>query len=235
MSNAVLWSGVVYRGPSAYDGAEVIAYLTIGSKNRKTGSVATLWLLAAHEPPLDAQRSGVDASVCGACPLRPKLADVRALLGLPKGCYVKTYRMRAMWERARSLEPNITEACFALIMHGIRTLRLGGYGDPAALPEDSRVVQRLAAVAMRRLGYTHAWRDPAAQWLRPYCMASTESELASWQAWAMGWRSFRQSPSGEPLARLECACPAAKGTTCAQCGLCHGAGSERSVTIAAHN
>jgi len=230
--NRVAWSRTAWRGPSAIDGAEIVAYLTIGSRNAKTGDVATLWLMRADQSPLDAQRSGDDVSVCGDCILRPLNRAERRALGLPKGCYVKTYQLRAMWNRAVGLTPDLQAACEALRLLQPEALRLGGYGDPGCAPK--RVIRALCSCGVKWLGYTHRWRQ--APWLQPYAMASVETEHDAWQAWAAGWRTFRTAPGARPLPRLEAPCPAySHHRTCAQCMLCTGASRHvRSVTIPLH-
>jgi len=232
--NRVAWSRTAWRGPSAIDGAEIVAYLTIGSRNAKTGDVATLWMMRADQSPLDAQRSGNDRSVCGNCILRPANRANRLALGFPRGCYVRTYRMHAMWARAVGLVPDLDVCCEAIRRYRPGAIRLGGYGDPGAIPESAGVIQALCDCGVKWLGYTHRWRQAA--WLRPYCMASVETEHDAWQAWGGGWRTFRTAPSARPLTRLEAPCPASSHhRTCAQCMLCTGASRHmRSMTIPLH-
>lgn len=223
----VAWSGCVYRGPSAVDGAEIVGHLTVGSNNTKTGDVATLWIMRADQSPIDAQRSGADVSVCGSCPMRP----VTGATGKHR-CYVKTYRMRAMWKRAIGLQPDISAACAALREHQPSALRLGGYGDPGCAPE--RIIRALCSCGVPWLGYTHMWREQP--WLAPYAMASVHGEHEAWQAWVAGFRTFRAATRATPLPRLESPCPAySHGRMCAQCMLCTGADKRRSVTIELHN
>ncbi len=63
-------SQVVYRGPSRFDPAETIrAVLVLRSRNRKTGDMAQLYVLHDNIPPTDAQATGHDSAVCGACAL----------------------------------------------------------------------------------------------------------------------------------------------------------------------
>ena len=51
-----------------------------------------------------------------------------------------------------------------------KILRLGGYGDPAMLPE--KVVTELAEQYFLTLGYTHQRKQGFADWAKRYCMAS---------------------------------------------------------------
>ena len=54
---------VVYHGPSAINGDEIVAILIMGSQNEKTGDMTQLWILSADESPLAASKSGGDSSV----------------------------------------------------------------------------------------------------------------------------------------------------------------------------
>jgi hypothetical protein len=115
-------------------------------------------------------------------------------------------------------------------------VRLGTYGDPAAVPV--HVWQTLTYAAKGHTGYTHRWRKAPA--LRTLCMASVDSVAEAREAHALGWRYFRVAMPSD-LARLdiEARCPASaeagKKLTCAQCMACAGANGRRgSIVIQAH-
>jgi len=62
------------------------------SKNTKTGDMVQLWILTKAENPVAAVKSGNDAIVCGACPLRGDHGAGRA-------CYVKVFQAPlAIWK-----------------------------------------------------------------------------------------------------------------------------------------
>lgn len=225
-------SVVVYRGPSRLNGEPIVAILTgLGrpSKNAKTGPMAQLWILPLEEAPHVASREGRDQSVCGDCPRRRSVAASR---GLTK-CYVRPHEApRSVWVAWRQAPVDVGAACRALVATG-RPLRLGAYGDPAALPVE--LLRQLTAAAVRWTGYTHAWRRfPEVQ---PFVMASVDTEAEAAAAAAAGWRYFRAAEDGQPLPG-EVLCPASgpvKRTTCARCGLCAGTSRPaRSVYIPAH-
>lgn len=234
---------VVYRGPSAFDGAPILAIVTgatgargaivKSSKNVKTGPMAQLWILAAGEAPHMAQKSGADASVCGDCRLRHGTAQ--GLL-----CYVETRKgPRSTWEANADAPVRLAE-CAATLQRSKADLRLGAYGDPAALPP--AVIETLAGAAAASTGYTHAWRRETAAWLRPFAMASCETEEDVRAAARAGWRTFRiVEGMGSQLLDEEVLCPAAThGTRCIDCGLCNGARGQavvdtrKSVAIPVH-
>lgn len=237
-------SYVVYRGPSALNGEEIIVVLTglvRKSLNEKTGSMAQLWILPANLSPNEAQKTGDDASVCGDCPLRPSLARKQGTTS----CYVTTYQgPRSVWASQHASPVEVDSACEALRRSGL-ALRIGAYGDPAAIPESSQVLQKLASVVARWTGYTHQWRCADAWWLRGYCMASVDDvdedrvidELHA--AHVAGWRTFRITRRDAPqyAPSIEAICPSfTHGTKCADCGLCQGNLSARtkSLVIPAH-
>lgn len=214
---------VVYRGPSAYDpSATIRAVLVPHSSNGKTGDMAQLHILPDSVEPHRAQRTGEDAAVCGSCPLRPSLSG---------GCYVVTCQgPLSVWRATRNL-PVAGAATIAATLAG-RSLRLGAYGDPAALP--SFVIDHLATLAGGRVtGYTHGWQG--APHLQRWCMASVETATQASLAWSLGWRTFRVTSATAPRASTEIECPSERGVACADCLLCRGASIRaRSITIPAH-
>lgn len=229
-------SFVVYRGPSMLNGVPIVAILTgLGkpSKNDKTGAMLQLWIMPADERPNEAIKSGADAAVCGDCPMRPIHYRER---GMSKPCYVKTHQAPlSTWKANRGARVELLAACHAIRASG-RALRLGAYGDPAALPE--WIVRLLAAAALSRTGYCHQWRDPRFQWLREFVMASADSEADREAAHALGWRTFRVYPrkSLPVLSRSEILCPS-EIVECARCRLCDGSRAEdrrKSIAIEAH-
>ena len=248
-------SALVYRGPSALDGAPIVGIvsgLISGSANSKTGSMLQLWLLPdTPESPHVAQRNGDDSSVCGSCPLRPSAIKLARETGRgygaykgEKACYVKT------WQAPRSLHAALQRgtiagdpvAGFAAAVRAARgrSLRLGAFGDPAALPQSSGIIQTLVRAVRLHTAYTHQWRDRRHEWLRPFAMASVETELEHWQAKRQGWRTFHADarPGGAPLARNQVACPATTkhAVQCADCMLCGGASVRaRDVWLRTHN
>jgi hypothetical protein len=108
-----------------------------------------------------------------------------------------------------------------------RVVRLGAYGDPAAIPFD--VWHAMLRTAASWIGYSHAWKtcDPR---FKTIVMASVDSEREFFDAGLRGWRTFRIRRPDEPLiARAEFVCPASDEAghrvTCADCRLCRGTSS----------
>ena len=119
-----------------------------------------------------------------------------------------------------------------------RVVRLGTYGDPAAVPVS--VWETLTSRAVAHTGYTHAWRGIGAGYAH-LLMASADSLSDKVQAMAAGFRTFRVVMRGE-TARVagEAVCPASaeagKKLTCITCKACNGTATARksSIVIQAH-
>jgi hypothetical protein len=229
-------SGVVlYRGPSRLDGQPIVAIATLKSENVKTGNMVQIWILRADQAPTEALNTGADASACGSCPLRGILAEGR---NKGRACYVQVRNAPlAVWNSWKAGNYPAFDARAHLELFRGRMVRLGAYGDPAALP--IRAVASVLRVAKGWTGYTHQWRQRRfARWQR-YVMASCESTEGAIEAQARGWRTFRVRPANAPALATEIVCPAAeeagKRITCERCGACNGGRSEkRSVVIIGH-
>lgn len=227
---------IFYRGPSLLTGEPILGVLTgldHGSQNPKTGSIVQSWILRPDLPPMEAVRRNLDGAICGDCKLRGEHGHGRRCYVVPWFAPMNVYRsiasyIDADWPTVQALVEG-------------RTIRLGAYGDPAALPFD--VWRMLLVTARSWIGYTHQWRrcDPR---FKTIAMASVDSLDELRQAQAAGWRTFRvrlgneSLPTGNNLLP-ECICPASDEgghrTTCARCRLCRGTSTlARSIVIVAH-
>jgi hypothetical protein len=234
---------VVYDGPSLLNGDRIVAILTTHTNNRKIGDCPQLWVLHAERSPVDAARVGADAAVCGDCPLRGD--------GRHRGCYVDLLRgPRSVWDawrRGRYRDawsampsPTSTDVTPSLVLRRAvagRVVRLGAYGDPAAVPR--AVLAAVVANARGHVGYTHQWRHGFA--IADLCMASAETPRDVADASALGFRSFVMTHDTEPRRPGHMICPASPEgghrLTCDRCGACSGTGAGRAtmhVQIATH-
>ena len=225
---------IIYRGPSMLDGQPIVAIATgfsKGSTNSKTGGgLIQTWILADGVEPHKAIHTGQDSTVCGDCPHRGRIVDGK---NVGRSCYVTTFQapltVYKAYKRGRYEHLDTADA-----FEG-RGVRIGRYGDPAAVPE--YVWQSITARASYWTGYTHQWRDFPE--LAPYCMASCDSPADHAAARLMGFRAFRVSADGARL-RDEIVCPASAEaghrTTCDACKLCMGSTSRsrKHITIMAH-
>jgi hypothetical protein len=210
---------VLYEGPSLLDGSPIVALASLRSLNRKTGPRAVqTWILHRTLSPIEALRLRRDSAVCGDCPARGTW------------CYVTVGRAPlSTWRayrRGRVFTPPLPgpgrRAALDPLFRG-RFVRLGAYGDPAAVPPG--VWEEVLSLAASHTGYTHQWRtcDPA---FRAFLMASIHTPSDYPVARAMGWRTFRATLPGAPLFPGEFPCPASDEQQhrldCERCRACDG-------------
>jgi hypothetical protein len=226
---------VFYRGPSKLDGAPIVAIATLESANGKTGDMVQTWILREDISPLDAIASGADSSICGDCQHRGSADTVRT-------CYVDVGKApMGIWKAYhRGIYPDLSNdpATVRALVAG-RKVRMGAYGDPYPVPISAW--KPILAASDDHTGYSHQWRRPQAQYLRPYVMASVDSASERDLAHAMGWRTFRVRAETEPLAAREIACPASpeggNRKQCITCTACDGASrgaKQASIAIVVH-
>ena len=223
---------VIYRGPSLINGKPITVVVTAlkRSKNEKTGDMVQVYILANIKP-TTAVYSGDDEAVCGDC--------IHRYVGGTGSCYVNP--AHGPLGIFKGLENNsyqyVTPEQAGDEVAG-RIIRLGAYGDPAAVPIE--VWDALLAKAEGWTGYTHQWRRGFAQPHKRYCMASCESIAHRQHAQRKGWRTFRiRADAADALAQGEFQCPASaeegKRLQCEQCGACSGGEAQRaSVAIIVH-
>jgi hypothetical protein len=208
---------IFYEGPSKLDGQFIVGIATLHSANRKTGDMIQTWILLRDTHPLEALRNGADASICGDC--RHRQYD-RAEGVAP--CYVQVGRAPAgIWKAyQRGIYPALDPASVAPLLLG-RGLRLGSYGDPAAIP--AKAWRPLIDSAEFHTGYTHRAERPEAEWMKTLAMASADSFDQSLQLQARGWATFRVADHDAPTKpiRGEARCPAsAEAGAHVQCFSC---------------
>ncbi len=216
----------LWRGPSRLDGGPIVAIATWGgSRNPKTGEMVQTWILRADQTPGEARRAGADAAICGDCVHRGGT------------CYVNVgwgpSRVWHAWKAGR-YEQRLTVELAAQLR--ALPLRLGSYGDPAAVP--GRVWRRIRGD--RTTGYTHQWRQPWARKMSTYLMASVESQAEAAEAQARGWRPFLVVPLNRSLPDGYAWCPSdalnpGRKVPCEDCGACSGTrGGSKPIAIYAH-
>ena len=206
---------VVYKGPSLIDNKPVIAIAT-GFKrvrNSKIGKMIQIWILRQEIPPILAARVGEDYSICGDCKHRHFGSCYVNLLHGPNDIY-----------RAFHNDKYVNFELFMLKYFEGKSLRIGAYGDPAAIPFS--FWSKFCKVTKNFTGYTHQWKKCDKD-LSLFLMASVESDKERDKAQAMGWRTFRiRLSENDPVGVNEFICPASheggKKTTCGVCGACSG-------------
>jgi hypothetical protein len=228
---------ILYRGPSLLDGKPIVVVaITKESKNSKTGNMVQTYIMADNGlSPVESAKILADESVCGDCKHRR---------GTGGSCYVNLGQgprsvmdgvMRGIYEEMMftSSKSRAAIACTN------RKVRLGTYGDPAAVP--AYVWENLLQNAAGHTGYTHQWRKGKADHVKQWCMASTDTAAETIVAKKLGWRTFRVRAIGSgPEFSHEFICPASeeanKRLTCSTCMACSGGTNTKkaSVTIVVH-
>jgi len=223
---------IIYRGPSLLDGKPIVVVAITGeSKNGKTGNLVQTYIMRDNgKSPVESARLWEDVSVCGDCKHRR---------GTGGSCYVN------LGQGARSVMDGIMRGIYPLddgymLAAAVfnRKVRLGTYGDPAAVP--AWVWEGLLHTAAGHTGYTHQWASGKAEHVKRWCMASVDTLGETVRAQAAGWRTFRvTAPDTVGAFAREMPCPASeeqgKRLTCETCMACSGGDSKKaSVTIIVH-
>jgi hypothetical protein len=240
----IIWSGI-----SQLDGVTPIVALATGvpkaprfrkdgtpivsraksSANEKTGNMIQIHIVVDGDLPLDVLKQGRDEAICGTCPHRGKAS------GGTGACYVNLGKGQNSMMRSHMNKGSVP---FDVSRFAGQKVRLGAYGDPAAVPFE--IWQSIAAVAEGVTGYTHQWRtaDPR---LAQVCMASADSMPEYLEARRAGYKkAFLVLPEGSARPKGFISCPASaeagKKTVCASCMRCGGESDARkhSIMILAH-
>ena len=208
---------IIYRGASMLDGAPIVVVALTNSTNVKTGNMVQTYILVDNgRSPVDNARSLADVSICGDCKHRR---------GIGGACYVN------LGQGARAVAAAIVAGNYpadilaAQSAAAGRMVRLGTYGDPAAVP--AYIWQALISKAAGHTGYSHQWQNgKAGADIMALCMASADNAMERAAAKAAGYRTFRVRAASEPVLAGEFLCPASeeagKRKLCGECGACDG-------------
>lgn len=205
----VLWEGVSRLDKKT----PIVCVLTMQSRNTGTGNLAQTWILLQDTPPLEVIREDKDGPICGSC-IHRELRTCYVLVHQAPTQVWKTYKAGRYPQADRQTLRKIVAR---------RSVRIGAYGDPAAVP--IVVWSRIAACAAGITGYTHEWENNRD--LAKYCMASVESMGERARAKALGFRTYRcTSDISTRIRPEEALCPksteAGHKLNCLQCGYCNG-------------
>ena len=207
---------ILYRGPSLLNGAPIVVVAITKSSNVKTGNMVQTYILVDNgQSPVVNVRALDDVAICGTCPHRR---------GIGGSCYVNLGQgPRAVADGVvRGIYPADPDSAQRASIG--RMVRLGTYGDPAAVP--ASVWDALIVGSAGHTGYSHQWETGQAAHVMHLVMASADSMAQRVIAKAAGYRTFRIMPDGAPLMAGEFSCPASKEAgykkTCATCGACSG-------------
>lgn len=223
---------VLWRGTSRIDGKTPVVAIATGlarpSSNAKTGAMVQTYILRADMAPLDAVMARADGAICGGCIHRKQRNGKRS-------CYVNVGQAPTLVWRALQREGyrSVFPAEAARMVAG-RFVRLGTYGDPAAVPVS--VWKSFLSLAGGYTGYTHQWRSAKFAALASLCQASCETEEDVALAHSKGFRgTFRVIPVDGEAPNDAMLCPAsAEAGRVVQCADCRACDGSRDVYIHAH-
>ena len=232
-----LRAGIIYQGPSQIDGLPIVAIATYSDRNTKTGKVLQTYIIRSDLSPLEASKSGQDFSICGDCKFRGEAnSDPDRKQAKNRKCYVNLGQGPTIVYKSfiRGVYPIANDHASRVELGENRVVRLGTYGDPAAVP--SHVWDQLLSECESHLAYSHQ------SGFRPDITMQSADTLAQAQAhWAKRARTFRVIDSLADIDKAnEILCPASKEAgrrvQCVKCQLCSGltSNSKKSIAIVEH-
>ena len=215
---------VLYRGPSMLDGAPIVVIATLSTSNAKTGDAIQIWILREDLNPVEASKTGADESICGNCVHRHYHDGA---------CYVNIGQApNQIWKSyQRGLYEDYDADMHADYFRG-RVVRLGAYGDPAAVPFE--VFASITNLARAHTGYTHqaAHKNFDTRYFT-LCQVSADSPKQAIKYQQKGAKTFRVAMDGDGLLPDEIECLAdSDGIQCVDCKLCDGV--SQNIAIAVH-
>jgi len=214
---------IMWQGASVLDGAPIAIIATMATSNAKTGDMVQTWIIRTDMNPVEASKVGKDVAICGSCPHRH----------YNKGaCYVNIGQApNAVYKGyVKGIYP-----AFDASLHGghfsHRKIRLGAYGDPAAVPFEE--MAKIAYLGIGHTGYTHqANHKNFDDRFMSICMVSADTPRQALKFQSKGAKTFRVAMVGDALFPSEIECLAdSKGIQCIDCGLCDGATKNIAITV----
>jgi len=156
------------------------------------GAMVQTYIIRSDVHPIEAVKTGQDASICGTCQHRGDGT------GKGRSCYVTlAHGPRSVYDKyTRGGYPRASASIAIKALGEGRAVRLGTYGDPAAVP--AAVWECLVAGADSHTGYTHQHENPALsaeqrRRIASLCMLSADTAQQADAYNAQGFRTFRVS------------------------------------------
>lgn len=228
---------VLHEGPSLIGSGDVVAIATLTSKNIKTGNMVQVWILPKHMDPLDALQASQNSGACGQCPLQGCFDDTLKRM-VNRVCYVNVGQApkQVYNSYAKGKYPRFQRQYHECLLKD-REIRIGAYGDPAALP--THLVKYLAQVGSGWTGYSHqlfSIDQRRANALAKYLMVSCHTPAQHAEAKRRGWRSFVAIHPKQSIPADAVQCPNyTHGVLCADCQLCRGTSRPaKDIYVVAH-
>lgn len=233
---------IIYDGLSLLDNKTPIIAIAINgnkySPNTKTGDMLQTYILTKDIDPRLANKTGQDFGICGDCPHRGTPSnDPKRSVAENRNCYVRIDQGPLIVYKSFNKGNYPVASDQDIIDIGSnRPVRLGTYGDPAAVPR--QVWDLLLTNATGHTGYSH--QNNIKDSYTDITMTSVDSEDEARLAWSRGERTFRvMDVKEQPVKGKEILCPASKEagqkTVCELCKLCSGSQiNKRSIAIMKH-
>jgi hypothetical protein len=218
---------ILYKGASALDRSrEIVVIATLSSNNRKTGDMVQVWILSEDTHPVQLSADKQDHVICGNCPHRQSLGGA---------CYVNIGQAPAAVFKAyqRGLYPVYDASKHDALFKG-RKIRLGAYGDPAAMPFE--IAEHIISLSDGHTAYTHQQKHAGFdKRFLSLCMISADTPKQAAAAHAIGAKTFRIAVDITDKFENEIECLSdSKGISCHDCGICKGSSAPVNIIIAVH-
>lgn len=239
IQNKVTIMYIIHEGLSEIDNKPIVTIAIPKSSNVKTGAMLQTIIMRSDIDPITASRTGEDYSICGACIHRGKPHDGDSGGAKERSCYVMLLMVLSVYKAYKKGNYIHITGHDAITNIGEDIMvRLGTYGDPAAVP--SYIWESLVSKAKGHTGYSHQANIASADYRPDLTMRSADTLEEAQQAWSKGERTFRVTTNVKDIVQgKEIVCPASeeagKRTTCEKCKLCSGNTiNAKSIVIMAH-
>ena len=231
---------ILYNGKSLIDGKPIMAIAVKTSSNAKTGNMIQTYIMRSDMDPLIASKSGQDYSICGNCDHKGlPTDDPNKKQAIKRSCYVTLFHgpLQVYKSFIKGNYPIANSNDEISNFAKGRMVRLGTYGDPAAIP--SYIWDRLLSKAKGHTAYTHQTGIKTADVRHDLFMTSADSLHDARIAWQNKRRTFRIIHVTTEKQNNEIICPATpeggNKSDCNSCGLCQGAhATAPSIAVVAH-
>ena len=230
---------IIYEGTSHIDNKPIVVVAIPKSSNVKTGAMLQTIIMRSDIDPITASRTGEDYSICGSCIHRGIPHNGKSGGAKKRSCYVMLLMVLSVYKAYKKGNYKRLQGHDAIASIGIDMMvRLGTYGDPAAVP--SYIWESLISKAKGHTGYSHQANIASADYRPDLTMRSADTLEEAQQAWSNGERTFRVTNNAKDIVQgKEIVCPASeeagKRTTCEKCKLCSGNTiNAKSIVIMAH-
>ena len=228
---------IIYQGKSLIDGAPIVIIALAKSTNKKTGNMVQTYIIRSDMDPLIASKTGADFSICGNCKHRGLVNnDPKKKQATQRSCYVTLFHGPLQVYKS-FIKGNYKHSTDIAALGHKRMVRLGTYGDPAAVP--SYIWDALLSRSKGHTGYTHQSNIKSADIRPDLTMISADTLKDARIAWQSKRRTFRIITAVSDKQRNEILCPASeeagRKAQCNTCKLCMGSHSTApSIAIVAH-